>query len=169
MKLELKSVGMPDFGVAIPAERGASYAPRGPDHATVRRNGSSTGVQHPAAGRNSTLAWESAPAVLVGEREHRLYVLMPEKVEYIQSEGNYVKLHGGGAEFISRDSVKRLAALLEGRGFVRIERSLLLNIRAILYAQRTGRGTFLFTLSSGACLRSGQAYRAEILRVLPLA
>lgn len=115
------------------------------------------------------MAWESVPAVLVGEREHRLYVLMPEQVEYIQSQGNYVKLYGGGAEFISRDSVKRLAPLLAGRGFVRIERSLLLNIQAILYAQRTGRGRFLFTLSSGARLCSGQAYRAEILHVLPLA
>jgi two-component system, LytTR family, response regulator len=107
--------------------------------------------------------------VLVGEREHRLYVLEPEGIEYIESQDNYVKFHSGGVAYISRDSVKRLAAVLSGSGFVRIERSLLLNVRAIVYAQRAGRGTYSFTLLSGSVVRSGQKYRAEILRVLPLA
>ncbi len=109
------------------------------------------------------------PRLLVGERQHRLYVLDPEKIEYIESHGNYVRFHIGDTDYISRDSVKRLAGTLADRGFVRIERSLLLNLRAILYAQRVGRGTYSFTLVSGSCLHSGATYRHEILRVLPLA
>ena len=109
------------------------------------------------------------PKLLVGEREHRLYVLKPERVEFIESHGNYVKLHTGNAEYISRDSVKRLADELAASGFIRIGRSLLVNVRAIQYAQRVGRGTYSFTLSSGACLYSGATFRDEILRVLPLA
>lgn len=107
--------------------------------------------------------------MLVGEREHRLYVLAPEDVDYIEAQDNYVKLHDRDADYISRDSMKRLASVLKDSGFVRIERSLLLNVRAINYAQRTGRGRFLFTLSSGVSLQSGQRFRAEILRVLPFA
>jgi DNA-binding LytR/AlgR family response regulator len=111
----------------------------------------------------------SAPKVLVGEREHRWYIFEPERVEYIESDENYVKLHSGNAEYISRNTIKNLAVDLKGDGFVRIERSLLVNVRAILYAQRAGRGTFGFTLTSGVTLRSGATYRQEILRVLPLA
>jgi two-component system LytT family response regulator len=110
-----------------------------------------------------------APKILVGEREHRWYIFEPERVEYIESHGNYVKIHAGNAEYISRNSIKMLGDDLKGRGFVRIERSLLINMRAILYAQRAGRGTFAFTLTSGTCLRSGATYRHQILRVLPLA
>jgi DNA-binding LytR/AlgR family response regulator len=110
-----------------------------------------------------------ALAVLVGEREHRFYVLEPEQIELIESHGNYVKFHSGGTEYISRDSVKRLAAALSGSGFVRIERSLLINVRAIRYAQRAGRGTYTFTLLSGTMVRSGARYRDEMLRQLPLA
>jgi DNA-binding LytR/AlgR family response regulator len=106
---------------------------------------------------------------LVGEREHRLYVIEPDKVDYIESHGNYVKLHMGNAEYITRDSVKRLSTVLAGSGFVRIERSLLINIRAILYVQRVGRGRYAFTLTSGARLHSGAKYRDEILQALPLA
>jgi two-component system, LytTR family, response regulator len=120
-----------------------------------------------------TLALPAGPVpalanVLVGEREHRLYILNTESIEYIESDGNYVKLHVANAEYISRDSVKRLANVLVGSGFIRIERSLLVNVRAILYAQRVGRGTFLFMLKSGSRLRSGARYRDRILQVLPL-
>ncbi len=112
---------------------------------------------------------ESRPLLLVGEREHRLYVLRPEQVQFVRSHGNYVKLHVGNLEYISRDSVKHLADRLAGSGFLRIERSLLINTHSILYAQRSGRGTYAFTLASGSCLYSGPTYRDEILRVLPLA
>jgi len=109
------------------------------------------------------------PQLIVGERERRLYVLAPENIEYIESQGNYVKLHDGDGDYISRDSIKRLTATLAGRGFVRIERSLLLNVRAIVYAQRAGRGTYRFTLQSGVSLRSGARYRSGILRAIPFA
>jgi two-component system LytT family response regulator len=106
--------------------------------------------------------------ILIGERAQRLYVLKPENIDYIQADGNYVKLRAGSAEYISRDAISRLTAVLAANGFVRIERSLLLNVRAISYAQRSGRGTYTFTMACGACLRSGAKYRAQILRVLPL-
>jgi DNA-binding LytR/AlgR family response regulator len=106
--------------------------------------------------------------VLVGERERRLYVLTPDQIEYIESRGNYVEFHAGGLPFISRDSLKRLSRLLAAEGYLRIQRTMLLNLRSILYAQRIGHGRFEFTLSSGARLCSGARFRIDILRVLPL-
>jgi LytTr DNA-binding domain len=64
-------------------------------------------------------AADTSPGVVVGEREHRLYVLKPEKVDWIESQGNYVKFRCRGAEYISRDSIKRLAAVLADDGFIR--------------------------------------------------
>ena len=117
----------------------------------------------PSAQQGTPLA-----TLLVGEREHRLYVLTPESVEFIEAQGNYVKLHAGGADYISRASIKGLESALADRGFLRIERSLIVNVRAIAYAQRAGQGTYSFTLHSGASLRSGRRYRGGILRVIPL-
>jgi two-component system LytT family response regulator len=107
------------------------------------------------------------PKFLVGERQHRLYPLDPEKIDYIESDGNYVTIRTGNSEYISRDSIKRLAADLAHLGFVRIERSLLMNIKAVQYAETVGHGKLAFTLSSGACLFSSVTYREAILRVLP--
>jgi DNA-binding LytR/AlgR family response regulator len=108
------------------------------------------------------------PPVLVGERDHRLYVFKAPQIDYLEADGNYVKLHVDAVEYISRNSIKRLSVELANSGFVRIERSLLVNVQAIAYAQRTSRGRYAFTLVSGACVHSGAKYRGEILRVLPL-
>jgi len=108
------------------------------------------------------------PLLLVGEREHRLYPLDPYQIDYVESAGNYVTYHLSGVEYIARESLKRRDAVLAPAGFVRIERSLLLNVRAIAYAQPIGHGSFAFTLVSGARLHSGHAYRDTILAALPL-
>jgi two-component system, LytTR family, response regulator len=108
------------------------------------------------------------PLLLVGEREHRLYPLDPYQIDYVESAGNYVTYHLSGVEYIARESIKRLDGVLAPAGFVRIQRSLLLNVRAIAYAQPIGHGTFAFTLVSGARLHSGDAYRDTILAALPL-
>lgn len=107
------------------------------------------------------------PKLLVGERQHRLYPLDIEKIDYIEADGNYVTIRVGDAEYISRDSIKRLSAELADFGFVRIDRSVLLNIRAVEFAEPVGHGTLAFTLSSGACLHSSKTYRDAILSVLP--
>ncbi len=106
--------------------------------------------------------------ILIGEREHRLYPLNAEGVDYIESDGNYVTIRSGNSKYIRRDSVKRLSAELADAGFLQIERSLLVNIRAVQFVEAVGRGTFAFTLRSGACLRSSASFRDSILRMLPM-
>jgi two-component system LytT family response regulator len=105
---------------------------------------------------------------IIGEREHRFYPLNAAAIEYIESDGNYVTILAGNSKYISRDTIKRLSVDLADLGFVRIERSLLVNIRAVLHLESAGRGAFAFTLSSGACLHSSPAYRQAILNVFPI-
>jgi two-component system, LytTR family, response regulator len=145
------------------------------DRARLRRRSNVTRLEtrhalpHPTPGRAPLEAPETIPTLLVGERQRRLYVLKPEAIEYIEAHDNYVKFHAGNVEFIRRDTVTRLATELTGFGFLRIARSVLINVRAIVYAQRVGRRTYAFTLNSGSCLQSGATYLEAILRILPLA
>ncbi len=109
-----------------------------------------------------------SPRFLVGERQRRLYPLDPKSIDYIEADGNYVTLRAGKVEYLSRDSIKRLSTQLAELGFIRIERSLLVNAAAVSYAEVAGHGTFALTLSSGVCLYSSAAYRDSILRIIPL-
>ena len=109
-----------------------------------------------------------SPRFLVGERQRRLYPLDPKSIDYIEADGNYVTLRAGKVEYLSRDSIKRLSVQLADLGFIRIERSLLVNAAAVSYAEVAGHGTFALTLSSGVCLHSSAAYRDSIFRIIPL-
>ena len=107
------------------------------------------------------------PPLLVGERLRRLYPLDIGRVDYIEADGNYVTIRVGNDEYLSRSSIKRLATELADFDFVRIDRSILLNMRAVNFAEPIGHGMLAFTLSSGICLHSSRGYREAILRVLP--
>jgi two-component system, LytTR family, response regulator len=109
-----------------------------------------------------------AATFLIGERTHRLYPLRPQRIDYIESDANYVTFRVGNTEYLSRDSIKRLASVLHRHGFVRIERSLLVNVRAVMFVELLGHGAFAFTLTSGRRLRSSPRYRERILQVFPL-
>jgi two-component system LytT family response regulator len=108
------------------------------------------------------------PSILIAEREQRLYPIQPRRIDYVESAGNYVKFHVDKCEYIARESIKRLEVALASAGFVRIERTLLLNILAISFVETVGHGAFAFTLNNGLRLHSGPAYRETILRALPL-
>jgi len=90
------------------------------------------------------------------ERGQRLYPVQPRRIDYVESAGNYVKFHVDKCEYIARESMKRLEVILGRAGFVRIERTLLLNILAISFVETVGHGAFAFTLSNGCgCIRAG--------------
>lgn len=128
------------------------------------------GVNRPAKGDDAVGAEEAAvgeppclPRRIVGEREHKLYLLDPYKVDYIEADGNYVQIRSGGAFYIRRGSIKNLSVELSTFGFLRIGRSLLMNVRAVEYAERLGRGVFAFTLIGGSRLISGASYGYNVL------
>lgn len=108
------------------------------------------------------------PFILVAEREQRLYPVEPRRIDYVESAGNYVKFHVGNCEYTARESLKRLELVLGLEGFVRIERTLLVNIFAVSFVETVGHKGFAFTLKSGVRLDSGPGYRETILRALPL-
>src|SRR5258708_14412665 len=87
--------------------------------------------------------------MIIGEREHRFYPLNAEAIEYIESDGNYVTIRSGNSKYISRDTIKRLSADLADLGFVRIERSLLVNIRSVLHLESSRRAVLAVPSSSG--------------------
>jgi two-component system, LytTR family, response regulator len=122
----------------------------------------------PVSAQSARLLDHERPFVLIAERERRLYPVRPHQIDYVESAGNYVKFHVQKCEYIARESMKRLESLLNGKGFVRIERTVLLNVLAISFVETVGHGAFAFTLNTGACLHSGPAYRETILRALPL-
>jgi DNA-binding LytR/AlgR family response regulator len=159
--------GHHDDGVA--ATRAADRKSAAPPRARASRTSRASRISHASRPAEAISAFPTRSVkLLIGEREHRFYPLNAETIDYIESDGNYVTLWTRNSKYISRDTIKRLCVELQCLGFVQIQRSLLVNIRAVLHVEPAGRGAFAFTLSSGACLQSSTSYREAILQVLPM-
>jgi two-component system, LytTR family, response regulator len=104
-----------------------------------------------------------SPRQITGEKAHRLYFIEVETLDYIEADANYVTLHVGDERYLARNTIKHLSGLLAPLGFVRIERSVVLNLRRVAFAERLDRGTFVFTLRNGQRLTSSSTYRKGIL------
>lgn len=100
---------------------------------------------------------------ITGEKAQRLYCIDADAIDYVESEANNVALHVDDEKYLARNTLKHLEGVLEPLGFVRIERSVLLNLRKVAFAQQLDRGAFVFILRTGRRLVSSSRYRKGIL------
>jgi two-component system LytT family response regulator len=100
---------------------------------------------------------------ITGERAQRLYSIDAEAIDYVESDANNVAFHVDDDKYLAHNSLKHLAGVLEPLGFVRIGRSVLLNLRKVAFAQPLDRSAFVFTLRNGRRLVSSSSYRKGIL------
>src|SRR5262245_41000575 len=64
---------------------------------------------------------------LVIKNNDRVFVLKTDEIDWIEAEGNYVRIHFGKQSSLMRETLTRLAAQLDPRKFPRIHRSRMVN------------------------------------------
>jgi two-component system, LytTR family, response regulator len=153
----LKPLNPPRFAAAIERARA--------------RNAHAQSAHEPIQASAADFAYERRTAMgalprLVGERSRRLYFLPVDTIDYIEADANYALIHVGSEQYISRSTLKYLSTTLAPFGFLRIERSLLVNVNRAVYAERAGPGEFAFVMRGGRRLESGRTFRQAILRML---
>jgi two-component system LytT family response regulator len=100
---------------------------------------------------------------LLAEKQQRFFFLDPHDVESAVADRNCVTLTAKGESYIARLSMRLLEAKLESTAFVRIHKSLMINLDHVRHMERAARGAFLITLRSGVEFRSSPIYRTRIL------
>lgn len=81
-------------------------------------------------------------------------------IDWIESAGVHVVLHAAGAEFLHRVPIGELADLLDPQVFVRVHRSLIVNVDSIVQLEPLSHGEFEVVLRDGARRRVSRTYRA---------
>jgi two-component system LytT family response regulator len=85
-------------------------------------------------------------------------------VDWIEADGNYMVLHVGQAQHRLRASLAGLTAGLDPKRFVRIHRSVIVNIERIREVQPWFGGDYIAILHTGAKLRVSRLRAAQLLR-----
>lgn len=86
-------------------------------------------------------------------------------IEWIEAAENYVQIHAGRAEHLLHVTMAALQKSLDPEMFLRIHRSVLVNVTCIKELQPMMHGEYVITLHNGVRLQSGRMY-SEKLRAL---
>jgi two-component system, LytTR family, response regulator len=81
-----------------------------------------------------------------------------DDVDWIQAAENYVRLYAGPARHLVHVAMQTLHDSLDPSRFLRIHRSLIVNVSRIVEVQNAGRGQFVVVLRSGDRLESSRGY-----------
>ena len=99
---------------------------------------------------------------LVVRDGQRIVFLEPDAVDRIEAAGNYVRLHMGSTSLLVRESMRSLEARLDPRRFVRVHRSLVVNIDRIEQAEPYFHGEYVLTLRGGTRVTTSRSYSARV-------
>lgn len=82
----------------------------------------------------------------------RILFLKPGEIDRVEAAGNYVLLHTGTERHIIRETISAMEARLSPAGFMRISRSVVVNLGNIREIQPAGSGRYILLLKNGTRL-----------------
>lgn len=82
----------------------------------------------------------------------RILFLKPDEISRVEAAGNYVVLHAGKDQHILRETISAMETRLTPAGFMRVSRSVLVNLACIREIQPAGSGRYSLLLKTGARL-----------------
>jgi Response regulator of the LytR/AlgR family len=88
------------------------------------------------------------------------------EVDWIEAAANYVKLNVGKESYLVREGIGRVSERLDPDRFVRIHRSVIVNVRKIKELQPCDSGEYIAVLRNGKELSCSRGYRTELQRLI---
>jgi two-component system LytT family response regulator len=102
------------------------------------------------------------PERLVFKEDGRIVFIRPETIDWVEADGNYVRLHAGGRSHYIRETLASLETQLAPDKFMRISRSIIVSLDRIKELQPLFYGDFAVILQDGSRLSMSRTYRDRL-------
>jgi two-component system, LytTR family, response regulator len=99
---------------------------------------------------------------IVFKSRGRILFLPVSDIRWIGAEGNYVRLSTATETHLLRETMAHLEERLDPRGFVRVHRSFIVNLKYVKEVRREGNGDSVVIMDSGNKVALGRSYRAHL-------
>ena len=96
----------------------------------------------------------------------RVVLLDMDEIDWIEAAGNYVEVKVGGVSHLVREGIGRISDRLDDSLFVRIHRSIIVNVRRIKELQPCNRGEYIVVLRDGKQLSCSRGYRGRLQQLI---
>jgi two-component system LytT family response regulator len=121
--------------------------------------------------RQLTTLLEQLPAFAAVDRvpirsDGRVTFVKVREIDWVDVSGDHVRLHVGKATHLLRETMSELEARLPASSFMRIHRSIIVNVERIREVQPWFKGDHVLILTDGTRLTSGRTYRERVQQLL---
>jgi two-component system LytT family response regulator len=96
----------------------------------------------------------------------RILFLPVSDIRWIGAEGNYVRLSTATETHLLRETMAHLAERLDPRGFLRVHRSFIVNLKYVKEVRRESNGDSVVIMDSGQKVALGRSYRSSLTEQL---
>ena len=92
--------------------------------------------------------------------------LDPDEIDWIVAAANYVVINANGQSYPMRERIGSVSGRLDRRRFIRVHRSVIVNVHKIKELQPCNSGEYIAILQNGKKLACSRGYRREIDRLV---
>lgn len=100
--------------------------------------------------------------------DEHIQVIPAETIDWIRADGNYVHIRANGLAYLHRETLQRLHESLDPERFLRIHRSVIVNVERVQEIHPLFNGNAEVLLRDGTRLALSRRYRAHARRALGL-
>ncbi|HEX6719084.1 MAG TPA: LytTR family DNA-binding domain-containing protein [Pyrinomonadaceae bacterium] len=112
--------------------------------------------------RKESIEQQSYLTRLMIKASNRVVLLKVDEIDFIEADGNYAKLHVGRKAHLLREKMNDLEGRLDPAKFVRIHRSIIVNLDRIKEMQPHFNGDYIVVLEDGRQLRLSRTRREHL-------
>ena len=112
--------------------------------------------------QNKSRSWDR----VVVREAGRITFVKPDEIDWIEAEGNYLRLHAGKKNYLLRETMNAAEARLAAKKFLRISRSALVNLEQVKEWQPLFHGDSVLLLKDGTRLNVSRVYREKLDRLV---
>jgi two-component system LytT family response regulator len=106
------------------------------------------------------------PDRLVFKENGRVIFVRAEMIDWLEADGNYVKIHAGSDAHYVRETLAGLEAQLPAEKFMRISRSTIVNLDRVKECQPMFYGDYSVLLQNGAKLSMSRNFRDRLEKLM---
>jgi two-component system LytT family response regulator len=115
-----------------------------------------------AGAHDATAGAASEGHRLIVRQGDRLHFFEPPEIEWFEVFGNYLRVAVGGRFYLLRSTLGELKTRLDPTAFVRVSRSVMVNIQYVRSVQWLSTGQCEISMTAGVSLRSSRRYRRDV-------
>ena len=104
---------------------------------------------------------------IVVKNKGKVVFVSVDAIQYLQAEGNYVRIVSQGQPYLLRGTISDFDRKLDPTSFARVHRSSIVNLREVR-EMKTGaeEGGYVLTMSDGEQIKVGRAFRSRLTELV---